>query len=37
MSAKHPQHALILTDTTHLIVQRLTIPLAIVVPLAGPG
>ncbi len=37
MSGKHPQHAMILTELTEVIEKRLTIPLAIVVPLAGTG
>jgi hypothetical protein len=37
MSAKHPESALILTEVTEVIEKRMTIPLAIVVPLAGTG
>lgn len=37
MSGKHPQHAMILTEVMEAIEKRLTIPLAIVVPLAGTG
>jgi len=36
-SAQQPQHALVLTELIHTIVRRLTVPLAIVVPLAGTG
>lgn len=36
-SAQHPQYALVLTELIHTIVRRLTVPLAIVVPLAGTG
>jgi len=37
LSGKYPQYAMILTEATELIEKRLTIPLAIVVPLAGTG
>jgi hypothetical protein len=37
MSGKHPQYAMILTEVMEKIEKRMTIPLAVVVALAGTG